>query len=37
MEYNNDHKLISYMDIIPNINNIKNRIKEIKDIIYRFR
>ena len=36
MEHNKEHKLISYMDIIPNIDNIKNKIKELKDIIDRF-
>ena len=38
LEHSNNHKIINYVEIIPNIdvNNIKNKIKELKDIIHRF-
>ena len=37
MEHDNNHKIISYKEIKPkNLNNIKDKIKEIKDIIDKF-
>ena len=37
MEHNNNHKIISYRDIYPNnIENIRNKMKELKAIIDKF-
>ena len=36
IEHNNKHEIILYAEIAPNINNIKNTLKELKDIIDRF-
>ena len=36
LDHENNHKIISYMKIKPNIDNIKNKIKELKDIIDKF-
>ena len=32
----NNHKIISYSELKPNIDNIKNKIKELKDTINKF-
>ena len=36
IEHNNNHEIILYAEIAPNINNIKNTLKELKYIIDRF-
>ena len=36
MEHDNNHKIILYRDISPNINEIKNKMKEFKEIIDKF-
>ncbi len=36
MEHDNNHKIILYREIKPNIDNIKNRMKELKEIIDKF-
>ena len=36
MEHDNNHKIISYKDIKPNINEIKNKMEDFKNIIESF-
>ena len=36
VEHNNNHKIINYKEIIPNINKIKEKIKELKDVVDAF-
>ena len=36
LEHNNSHKIISYKSIYPNLNNIKNKLKEIENVINEF-
>ena len=36
MMHDKNHRFISYMDIFPNINNIRKKIEELKDIINKF-
>ena len=36
IEHDNNYKIISYKEIMPNVENIKSEIKELRNIIDRF-
>ena len=36
IEHDNNYKIISYKEIMPNVENIKSKIKELRNIIDRF-